>query len=38
MGDMVDLMLVGVVCQYCGEMVDGEETGFPRPCEGCEDD
>lgn len=36
MGDAADLNLEGVVCEICGDLIDGEETGYPRQCEDCE--
>ena len=35
---MIDLILEGVVCQQCGEYIDGLEPGYPRDCESCEED
>lgn len=25
----------GLCCQYCGQVIDGEEPGYPRSCEFC---
>lgn len=36
MGDIAEAMLSGLFCEWCGEVIDGEESGFPRRCEGCE--
>lgn len=41
MGDTADLILEGVLCQYCGSVMDDmdENTpspGYPRTCEDCE--
>lgn len=33
---MAELMLNGVLCQSCGEVIDREETGYPRNCTECE--
>lgn len=30
-----DFVIEGFVCQQCGELIDGDEPGFPRSCEGC---
>lgn len=40
MGEAAEMILEGLLCQICGELVDGEESGYPRTCEGCggEDD
>jgi hypothetical protein len=37
MGDIADAMLSGLFCEVCGEIMDGEEVGYPRRCEGCDD-
>lgn len=38
MGEIADMMINGLMCQYCGEfMEDHEEPGYPRSCGGCED-
>jgi len=36
MGDIADMILDGLVCQVCGELIDGDEPGYPRTC--CEND
>lgn len=36
MGDFVDLMLDGVLCEGCGVLL-GEGVGYPRRCPACED-
>lgn len=28
-------VLEGLVCEHCGEFLDGEAPGHPRPCEEC---
>jgi hypothetical protein len=42
MGEHVEMMLEGILCQYCGGYVDDlffdEAPGFPRSCETCDDD
>lgn len=25
----------GLCCMCCGELIDGEEPGYPRECENC---
>lgn len=32
MGEAADMRLSGLLCEACGEMIDGEEPGFPRYC------
>lgn len=31
-----DDILEGLYCQCCGDLIDGDEPGYPRSCEGCE--
>lgn len=38
MGDAVEMILDGLVCELCGELIDGEEPGFPRHCDSCEEE
>lgn len=35
MGEAAELIIEGVLCQVCGGMIDGEESGYPRSCEDC---
>lgn len=39
MGDMADMVLDGILCQECGElMIDPEKEdppGYPQTCGGC---
>ena len=37
MGDIADAIIAGFLCQQCGEVVDDDETGYPRTCAGCQD-
>lgn len=37
MGDYVDMILEGMMCQECGEYI-GEGDGFPVTCGGCSED
>lgn len=37
MGDFTEAVIEGIFCCECGELVDGTETGFPRPCEECKE-
>lgn len=32
MGEAADMLLNGLLCECCGELIDGEEPGFPRYC------
>lgn len=36
MGETVDMILDGILCETCGALIDGEASGYPRPCEDCE--
>lgn len=38
MGDIADGIINGFWCQECGCLVDGEEPGYPRICEDCEEE
>jgi hypothetical protein len=38
MGDIAEMMLEGLLCERCGEMIDGEKTGYPRKCEDCKNE
>lgn len=43
LGEVAEMILEGVLCQYCGVVLDdivaGEEaSGYPRVCEDCEED
>lgn len=35
MGEIADMMLEGMMCQWCGEDL-GEGDGFPTVCPGCQ--
>jgi len=35
MGEYADMMLEGMICQWCGEFL-GEGDGFPVICAGCQ--
>lgn len=36
MGDYADGILDGLVCEDCGEFIDGDAPGFPRLCDACQ--
>jgi len=38
MGDHADDILSGFTCQYCGTVIDGEEPGYARICEDCDNE
>lgn len=38
MSDMVEMMLEGLLCESCGELIDGEAPGYPRDCDWCEEE
>ncbi len=38
MGKQADMMLNGFLCASCGELLDGEEPGYPRKCNDCDPD
>jgi hypothetical protein len=35
MGDAAEDVLDGLMCQGCGELIDGDAPGWPRTCDGC---
>jgi len=37
MGEAAEMVLEGLLCEQCTSLIDGEETGYPRKCEGCEE-
>ena len=37
MGEIADAIINGLLCEQCGCLIDGEEPGYPRSCEECED-
>jgi len=37
MGEAAEAVLEGLYCQVCGDLIDGEEPGYPRSCEDCEE-
>jgi len=37
MGDVVDLVLDGILCEACGCFIDGNASGHPRNCADCKD-
>ena len=37
MSESVEMMLEGIVCMQCGQVIDCKATGFPRQCKECEE-
>lgn len=37
MGEVIEDMLEGLICQDCGVLIDGTCPGYPRSCESCEE-
>lgn len=35
--DTADEFQTGFYCRHCGQVIDGDEPGYPRSC-GCEGD
>ena len=35
MGDAADMLLDGLICQHCFEIIDGDAPGRPRWCARC---
>lgn len=38
MGETTEMIINGLICQYCTCLIDGEEPGYPRTCEDCEEE
>jgi hypothetical protein len=38
MGEVAEMMLEGILCESCGEFIDGENPGHPRECADCENE
>ncbi len=38
MGEIADSILEGNFCQYCGEYISEEGSGFPQSCPACEEE
>ncbi|MDF9845106.1 MULTISPECIES: hypothetical protein [unclassified Paenibacillus] len=38
MGEAAEGILEGIMCQHCGEFIDGEAPGYLRSCEDCENE
>jgi len=36
MGEIAEMVIVGILCERCGVLIDGETTGFPRQCDNCD--
>jgi len=37
MGSFSDMIIDGFLCETCGEMIDGKESGYPRICDDCKE-
>lgn len=35
MGEYAEMVLEGLVCQYCGEYM-GDDPGYPQTCNDCQ--
>ncbi|MEC0276836.1 hypothetical protein [Peribacillus frigoritolerans] len=38
MGEIADMIIIGVLCQTCGCFIEEPPGGYPRNCTHCEDD
>lgn len=36
MSEVTELILDGILCEQCGQLVDIEPVGYPRRCEDCD--
>ena len=37
MGEIAEMILDGILCERCGSFIDGDEVGYPRLCDECEE-
>lgn len=37
MGEVVEMILEGILCEQCGCFIDFEVVGHPRLCDNCEE-
>lgn len=37
MGEIAEMVIMGILCEQCGVLIDGKTTGYPRGCDDCED-
>ena len=35
MGEIAEMMLTGILCQYCGVFLKTDESFYPESCESC---
>jgi hypothetical protein len=38
MGEIAEMVIMGILCEGCGVLIDGETTGYPRTCDDCDQD
>lgn len=38
MGEIAEMIILGVLCEQCGGYIDDDVPGYPRACEDCEKD
>jgi len=38
MGEVADGMVSGLLCEWCGVYIDGDEPKHPRLCEDCQEE
>lgn len=36
MGEIAEMVIMGILCEGCGVLIDGETTGYPRQCDDCD--
>jgi hypothetical protein len=36
MGEVAEMILEGILCEGCGELIDENAAGHPRRCAGCD--
>jgi hypothetical protein len=38
MGNIAEMMLMGILCERCGVYMDDDIPGYPRLCDDCKGD
>lgn len=38
MGKVAEMIIDGLLCEQCGCLIDGDDPGYTRKCEDCEDE
>jgi hypothetical protein len=38
MGEIAEMTILGLLCQSCGSLIDGDVVGYPRECRDCKEE